>query len=431
MRYVAALMLFASSAVGQTITSVSADSISTGGAIVVFGSGFGTKAAAAPAIWDDFESGTIGQDVVTPAIGSDYYYSPDVYAAGGIDGTQCAVSTSSVTSNPGLAHYWGTGTHRYAFASQDVKITGSNVLGANLKTLRLNSMNNAGSVDATHGYPNIALGKEVNSTTCYARCNMGLLPPYGNDLNAYTSWSFSDWTVMSVWIYTGTAGNTDGFSGRTINGTHAQETSRVQTSDSGNSSAMDGIRGANFSGYAQNSSTVYLDNIYADSSLARVELCNDDDYTRATVRRPLPPTAWAADEITATIYTYGFANGDSAWLFVHTAAGARSPSYGPVVIASAYDGEAPDENNLAVGAPTVTRGAGNAVTFEWNAPIPACTRYQVEIKIEGVMHTVEVVGTESLTINIPDASDIVVRVLALEEDSKRASTSAWVADSGT
>ncbi len=430
-RYLAALLLLASAAGGQTITSVTADSVSTGGEIVIVGTGFGEKPVAAPALWDDFEAGEIDAAIGDPLIGASYSSPPGTYQSGGIDGSQCAVSVRQTTGTIGLVHYWGSGTHKKAFASVDLKFTDGDWTAANGKLLRLNAGNTS---DPTHGYPNINLGKERTRTDIYAINNHGLPLPYLASLNSYSSYPSTSWGQWSCWAAVGDSGVANGIGGRQILGTYHQRTIQNNPDGySGSQSALihDGFRLVYIAAYLdQLGSTIYIDNAYADSALARAELCNDDDYTMADVRRALPPTYWAADgdSITATIYTYGFADGDSAWLFVHDPDGNRSPAYGPLVIASAYDGGGETPDNAAPGAPVVTRGSGTASLAFTDGVHPDLVTHQVDA-IASSLHLY--IGTSPALLGIPNVDTITATVSALDADGERISTSAQTVDNGS
>src|SRR5574343_493704 len=51
--------------------------VSSGQSVTIAGSGFGSKSSAAPMKWDTFESGTVGQNLGTPTVGTAW----DLYTA--------------------------------------------------------------------------------------------------------------------------------------------------------------------------------------------------------------------------------------------------------------------------------------------------------------------------------------------------------------
>jgi len=60
----------------------------------------------------------------------------------------------------------------------------------------------------------------------------------------------------------------------------------------------------------------YWDDIYIADTWRGVVLANSEDWATATVRERCSPTNWADGEISATVYTGGFAAGETVWLYV-------------------------------------------------------------------------------------------------------------------
>ena len=81
----------------------------------------------------------------------------------------------------------------------------------------------------------------------------------------------------------------------------------------------------------------YVDDVYIDTTWARVLLGDAADPDECTVLEPQPPTSWSDGSITVTVNLGGL-SGDTAYLFVYDADGnVNSPGF-PVTI----DGELPD-----------------------------------------------------------------------------------------
>jgi hypothetical protein len=72
--------------------------------------------------------------------------------------------------------------------------------------------------------------------------------------------------------------------------------------------------------------TVYLDDVYFDTTQARVEVGNNAIWASCTRREIQIPTAWAAGEITITVNQSSFSTG-TAYLFVVDADGVVSDGY--------------------------------------------------------------------------------------------------------
>ncbi|OGF43089.1 hypothetical protein A2303_04140 [Candidatus Falkowbacteria bacterium RIFOXYB2_FULL_47_14] len=80
-------------------------------------------------------------------------------------------------------------------------------------------------------------------------------------------------------------------------------------------------------------SVVYTDNVYIDTTWARVELGNASTYAASTHREIQIPSAWSANSITATVNPGSFTSGQAVYLFVIDANGNASNGY-PVTIGS-------------------------------------------------------------------------------------------------
>jgi hypothetical protein len=70
--------------------------------------------------------------------------------------------------------------------------------------------------------------------------------------------------------------------------------------------------------------TSTYDNIYADNSWMRVEICESSDYSTANHCEVQPASAWGDSEITVNFNQGAFEVDDSAYLFVIDADGSPS-----------------------------------------------------------------------------------------------------------
>lgn len=430
MRYVAVILLMASSAYGQAITGVTG-SVATDSSIVIYGSGFGTKDPAAPLLYDtvanqsDYESLNPGDTVPTR---SDDCETCPWYSMSGRN--PITYSTTSprveggafyrVTANGFLKQEdYGSASPKNIYVNWWLRISQAVPGTVSSKWIRLWRDNSGTEGRISWTQMHLTYYTDTNHDGVVDQSG---IPHWGDWGGVTGEWNNLELECNSDDIEIGYGSLT-----AKTNGTVIHDIRQMWAS-----APLNYIDAFGFEPNISDNTINHIcdwSEVYIDTSLARVMIGDASTFSACSHREIQIPSAWAADEITVTVNTGTFADDADVWLYVIDPDGNASVGYA-VAVSSEYDGDPPTPDNAAVGAPTVTRGAGDAVTIEWTAPIPACARYQVEIKIEGVMHTVEVVGTESLTINIPDASDIVTRVLALEADSKRASTSAWVADNG-
>jgi hypothetical protein len=86
-----------------------------------------------------------------------------------------------------------------------------------------------------------------------------------------------------------------------------------------------GIGGyARMEGYTSN--WRYFDDVYLDTTLARVVLADTPVLSQATIIENQIPSAWSDGSITATVNLGKFAQGQTAYLFVVDASGTPSAS---------------------------------------------------------------------------------------------------------
>lgn len=105
---------------------------------------------------------------------------------------------------------------------------------------------------------------------------------------------------------------------------------------------------------------IYWSSLYADTTMARVEVGDNADYELCSVRETLIPSAWSESSITAEVYNpTAFASGSTAYVFVVDRSNSPSTGY-PVTIGGTSG------NPLAPGRPA------NMVAWENDeAPEPA------------------------------------------------------------
>lgn len=87
----------------------------------------------------------------------------------------------------------------------------------------------------------------------------------------------------------------------------------------------------------------YIDDLYLDSTWARVMIGNASTFDVCTRREPLIPTAWSNTSITAYFNQGSFSNGQSAYLFIVDSDGNASPGKA-ITIGDAFDPILPDNN---------------------------------------------------------------------------------------
>ena len=274
------------------ISSVSGD-LSHGQLLYILGSGFGEKAQPGPIVWDDFDMGEDGQPIGTGSSGrytssGNIFYSANNPYAGGF----CAHSPIRAGSTvlPGIVANLSPLEFKNAFISMKWKIvsTYGDITPHNIKLLKFNSHDPA----ATYGRPSFNIGNERTYTGFQGIVNygspgqlwFGSFPP-----EAYLN---NEWNSLSMWSHMGDPDTPNGFLGREINGDRDQlEDAITYLSDSPHA----GFRSFNFCGYLSHDgfdAELFMDSIYADTTLARVELHLDGGVLELQI-----PISWSDEQI--------------------------------------------------------------------------------------------------------------------------------------
>jgi hypothetical protein len=84
-----------------------------------------------------------------------------------------------------------------------------------------------------------------------------------------------------------------------------------------------------------------IDDVYVDYTWARVELGNAPTWALCTVKEVQIPTQWTNTQITAQLNRGGFANGQTAYLYVVDANGAVNAVGYPITITAGSGGGTP------------------------------------------------------------------------------------------
>jgi len=288
-------------------------SFDDGALITITGQGFGTKVPAQPFLWDDFEGHTPGQLVGNPVVGAYSRVGVTEYSATyPYSGDGCAYSPILGTPDgPGLVAHWIPAEVANGFASMKYRLISSSGSMAphNVKLLRLN----AHDPDPTHGYPNYNIGKERTAVNYYGIVNHGLMGlVYFGGFNEPAD--ADAWTSLSIWDHMGDPDVANGFAGREINGV-MEERHNIVTLQSGH---LNGLRAAYFCGYVSHEGfdvDLYLDDVYADVTLARV-LVRDPDGGNIEMQIP---QSWSPNSIQVLVNTGAYPSGTELDLIVYAA----------------------------------------------------------------------------------------------------------------
>lgn len=317
----------------------------TGGqTITVSGSGFGIKATPAPAIYEDWSGATNGQLVSA--------FDPDWTAyAGGVEGA-LITNTDSVeggvcAQNTTLRDGFDTNHKSITptdtmFASAFMKIKGAREAVSSyaiIKHHRVTSSTSAGGGGVYNGAGVHCLSSQNPSTTGGGSgAQVFITPDDGpsmskaelGDVNLYVNVPYDVWVRIDYSVVLSTPGEANGYFQVESVSNETETYTNIINRSTGFSHQMDtlimGLMHANHTG---GDFELLQDLIYVDNTFARVEIGNNTDYKLCTYRRLLPPTAWASDQIQATVpHTVPSGN---YYVFVTTGDRTQSTGYEVVI----------------------------------------------------------------------------------------------------
>lgn len=311
---------------------------SSGQSVTIAGSSFGTKSPAAPLVWDTFESGSNGTAIQSvnailgqwdTGAGSDNVYYTNTIGYGGSSKAARHQFTES-QYNSSLSK---NGTFSVLYLDFKRYYPSSNGNPSNYKPYRL-----YGNDDALQ-------------LTISQACGWSNAELYVNGLSEDndTEWidlipSMDSWRHYQLLFKESSAGGVaDGVIKMYLDGTQYGLNSSNQKTRIYSSQHFDQVRvGHFFDVYPRDNcdpndnSVVYSDNVYIDTTWARVEIGNANTYSASTRREIQIPTTWSSDgkSITMTVNTGTFAEGSTAYLYVFDSSGTPNALGYAVIIGS-------------------------------------------------------------------------------------------------
>ena len=401
------LLIFASPAFAGTITGVSDSTPSHGQSITISGSGFGSKSTAAPLLWDDFESGSVGASVATSG-----------KVAWSTDGTAPVFSTdnnrtgaSTKNAKAVLAGSGVDGNYHDCFSKSNLDLNGkayvgfwayfnSYAPGNQIKHWRIN--NGGGGV----GYPSYLYSR----TDGWGRYQYTY--PSGSDCGTAGSGSWYDSVsdnIFGQWIFIelvadfGTVGGSDGSIHIFVNGVDqgGKDNYTLLTSAS---CPMNAVR---FGEYIQDSTgtlTNYFDDIYVDNTWARVIIGNASSFSSCTQRELQRASAWADGSVSITVNRGGFSESASAYLYVVEDDGTVSNGY-PITFGEGGEDTTPPTISDPSPSGTLECPADpSAVTISINTNESATCKYDTsDVAYDSMANTFSTTGRVSHSQSISSA----------------------------
>jgi len=339
--FLISLTLITSSYAAPSITNV-ADPSTDGIDIIIEGSGFGTKAAA-PYKWDNFEGGAVGTTVkgwgTTTAT-----YSKDVSRGGGVASKHDFVKNYNVSLNLDDIAY--TTVYMDFWLYIDLVANESR----NFKPWRLYGNNDK---------------LEIFDNDYCNRSSMLQWYDLANSSSAisvkYHSSQLSKngvWKHYQVEIVESSVGGADGRVRQYIDG-NLDLVSAIPATTRYTSAHYNQIRIGHY--YAKDGDSlcpsnpgayVYLDDVYVDTSLARVEIGNNPDYSKCTHREIQIPSKWSSTSIELGSMRGDF-SGENPYLFVVDGSGAVSNNGSGYSISNITSVPSNDNNTTPEPIPTI------------------------------------------------------------------------------
>lgn len=330
LRYCAWLLPAAiSTVIAAPAVTGSSGTPSQGSQLTVTGSGFGTKSPVSPLKWDDFEAGAVGSTVGngwytwTNLTGHEPRYS-NAKPRTGTKGTKTAFqdfTNGAYNSTLGLTNQ----NIRKVYLSGWYFITNGGNETRNYKMLALrtgppgdwNSPNIRMDQHPNDGWGNdgeIYTGEEA-TPVCGGTGSADRIP--ARDYSIGPGLYAGAWHRFEVWIDTDSAGPNGVYTVWRDLKTWASISGRILTKDCPFSNLYlssyytnDGV------GSPEPWAQIHWDELYVDTTRARVEICDTSSWTARTRCEVQLPTAWSGTSVTFTVNQGAFADGSTGYVYV-------------------------------------------------------------------------------------------------------------------
>jgi hypothetical protein len=291
------------------------------GLVTIRGSGFGTKTVAEPYRWDDFDSGVPGERLLDEGAGGWYTSSAQAgrWPRYAVDrtrypGTQSALQdftngnynqTIGLTDLPDAPLYVSGWFYLTTWGAPSRNVKMIQIRMGELESLQWEGrVDQAPSTDAGHQYVH----------DCDAS---DLVPPMH-------TWDIGDemwldqWHRLESWLDQGTPGGNDGVWTIWIDGQPWTELrgTFMDSVDCPFDHLYVGHYFASDEGTPQPQAQRWWDELYVDSTLARVEIGDAPTWSGCAHREIQVPQAWSGDAITIRVNQGAFASGQRAYLYV-------------------------------------------------------------------------------------------------------------------
>jgi hypothetical protein len=295
-----------------SITGVSG-TFEAGQTVTITGSGFGNKPQPQPILWDNFEGGAIGKQIqgVPAAIGQwDTGAGSD-----NVTYTNAKSHTGTMASRHDFMHYYNASlaknmTFSRLYMDFWMVVDYVDIKSRNFKPWRLYGDNDNYELDYLWMCNGNALGRV--QANAHLEVNSWGGPQYSN----------GGWMHIQLVYNESSPGEANGTVRHYINSQVAGLDSGAVLTENG-AAHFDQIRIGHYWDQAAHDvcpanggAIVYVDDVYIDTSWARVELADASSYAASTHREIQVANAWAEGAVSVNFNPGTFAAGSTAYLFV-------------------------------------------------------------------------------------------------------------------
>lgn len=312
-------VIAASAQAAPAVSGVSG-TLSSGQTVTIAGSGFGTKSTVAPVLWDDFEKGNSGSLVQNNAAQIGKWDT-------GAGSEVVTYSTAKPRTGNKSAYHDFINNYNASLAKNmtfsrlylDFWIAADYVdrVSRNFKPWRLYGANDSLQLD----YVWLCDGQLMNRVQ-----DSWVVGDWGGP-----KYSDGKWMHVQLVYQESTPGGSDGTIRHAIDSvTAGLNSGAVMTRKA--AASFDQIRLGHYWDRAavdacasNGGARVYIDDVYVDTSWARVELGNASTYATSTHREIQVPTAWSSGSVSVKFNPGTFAAGTTAYLYVTDSNNNTSP----------------------------------------------------------------------------------------------------------
>ncbi|BHH86278.1 hypothetical protein [Desulforhopalus sp. 52FAK] len=348
------LFLLSSYAIAEPEISSISGKVSEGQTIKIFGSSLGTKSPAAPILWDNFNGGTDGGrlDVDpnwTMRYDSPLYTSTQPYGGSGLAiYNEASYGDSDMLKFRSASHsFTGVKELYYSYMNRHV---GASTSGRVYKNGRIGADGERYSGPGVSGISDGYFLFNSGSGFIYPTASQGYNPDYRFESVDVGS---ANWQRHQLYSKASSPAGTA--NGRVYAAVHTQRKDypNIVSMKSGYDFDYDIVLLGTMMDQPGVGEThyMYIDDVYIDNTLARVELCTSETWDYGASCNPQIPTAWSDNSVTVTVNQGAFASYEYAYLYVVDSEGNVNNNGLQIIVNESYTdgGNPPADVDIPVG----------------------------------------------------------------------------------